>query len=43
MKKEKPLVIDADDRFEVTEKGKKYLRRDKEKDSTRKTVKVIKK
>lgn len=41
MKKEKSLVINYNDRFEITKKGKEYLR--KEKDSKRKTNKVIKK
>lgn len=43
MKKEKPLVINYNDRFEITKKGKEYLRREKEKETMRKTVKVIKK
>ena len=43
MKKEKPLVINYNDRFEITEKGKEYLRKEKEKDSKRKTNKIIKK
>ena len=45
MKKEIPLVINYNDRFEITEKGKEYLRKEKEKekDSKRKTNKVIKK
>lgn len=42
MKKDKPLVIDYNDRFGVTEKGKEYLRKVKEKESKRKD-KVIKK
>lgn len=37
------LIINPEDRFEITEKGKKYLRREKQKDSKRNTNKVIKK
>lgn len=35
--------LEIDDRFEITKKGKEYLRKEKEKDYKRKTVKVIKK
>lgn len=42
MNNEKSLVIEPDDRFEITEKGKEYLRKVKEKETKRKE-KVIKK
>lgn len=42
MKKDRPLVINYNDRFEITEKGKEYLRKVKEKETKRKE-KVIKK
>ena len=42
MNKEKSLVIEPDDRFEITKKGKEYLRKVKEKETKRKD-KVIKK
>lgn len=49
MKKEKvvarwwKLIFDPEDRFEITKKGKKYLRKEKQKESKRNTNKVIKK
>lgn len=37
------LIIEPEDRFEITEKGKKYLRREKAKETLQKKLKVIKK
>ena len=42
MNKDKTLIIEPDDRFEITKKGKEYLRKIKEKEAKRKE-KVIKK